>query len=176
MGVTDETGHSRRVAHSAPRLVGEVHANEDVTGDPNAADDLLLRVLDLGHLFHRNLDLEDIVLHVEALDAVLEVGLHAVLVAGVRVDDEPVAWLGLQLAAERLDRVLVLVRLVVGLRSRLVGRLSDDHSIGGVDGSIDIAVHRDVFGCSNVRICTLGVGHDGVDDLFRRLDRLLRHG
>ena len=39
----------------------------------------------MGHL-----DLEDVVLHVQGLDAGLEVGLDAVLVAGVGVDDVPV--------------------------------------------------------------------------------------
>ena len=47
----------------------------------------------------------DVVLHVEGGDAVLEVGLHPVLHAGVGVDHEPVAGLGAQRLAELLERV-----------------------------------------------------------------------
>ena len=106
MGVADEAGDARGVPDGAPGLVGEVHADQHVAGDPDAADQLALAVLDLGDLFHGDLDLEDVVLHVEAGDAGLEVGLHAVLVAGVGVDDVPVARLrGAAAALNSADRV-----------------------------------------------------------------------
>ena len=128
MRVADEAGDARRVPDGAPRLVGEVHADEDVAGDPDALDDLALRVLDLHDLLHGDLHLVDEVLHVEALAAVLEVRLHAVLVARVGVDDVPVAQLAAQLRLERGDRVLVDVGLVLGRRPRprlgLVGSTS----------------------------------------------------
>ena len=54
-----------------------------------------------------HLDLEDVVLHVQGLDAALEVGLHLVLVAGVGVHHVPVAGQQPQLGLERADRVLV---------------------------------------------------------------------
>ena len=103
-----------RVAHGAPRLVVEVHPHQDVAGEDLALDLLALAVLDLDDLLGRHLDLEDVVLHVEGLDAALEVGLHLVLVAGVGVHDVPVAELGAQLAAQRLDRVLVLDLALLG--------------------------------------------------------------
>src|SRR6185437_11057922 len=52
VGVTDETGHARRVPDGAPRLVGEVHPDQHVAGHPHPAHLLALAVLDLGHLFH----------------------------------------------------------------------------------------------------------------------------
>ena len=87
----DETGDAGRVAHRAPRLVVELHADQDVAGQHLAVDLLALAVLDLGDLFGGHLDLEDVVADVEVLHAGLEVGLHLVLVAGVGVDDVPVA-------------------------------------------------------------------------------------
>ena len=94
-----------RVPHGGPGLVGEVHADQDVPGQDGALDHLALAVLDLRDLLGGDHDLVDVVLHVEGDDAVLEVGLHPVLHAGVGVHDEPVAGLGPQLAAELLERV-----------------------------------------------------------------------
>ena len=90
-GGADEAGDARGVADRAPRLVVQVHPHQDVAGEHLALDLLALAVLDLGDLFGRHLDLEDVVLHVQGLDAALEVGLHLVLVAGVGVHDVPVA-------------------------------------------------------------------------------------
>src|SRR6478736_1608232 len=78
--VADEPGDPGGVAHGAPRLVGEVHADQHVPGHPDPADQLALTALDLGDLFHRHLDLEDVLLHVQGGDPGLEVGLDAVLV------------------------------------------------------------------------------------------------
>ncbi len=105
VGGAEEAGDPGRVPDRAPRLVGEVHAHEHVGGDPDPADLLLLPVLDLGHLLHGDLDLVDVLLHVEGGDARLEVGLHAVLVAGVAVHDEPLPRGAAQLGAQLLDRV-----------------------------------------------------------------------
>src|ERR671922_12684 len=45
---------------------------------------------DLHHVLHRDVDAEDLVLHLHRVDPRLEVRLHLVLVARVRVDDVPV--------------------------------------------------------------------------------------
>lgn len=93
------------MADGAPGSVGQVHADQHVSGNAYAVDDLALRVLDLDDFFHRNLDLEDVIFHVQGLDAGLEVGLHAVLVACVGVDDVPVTFLAAQLGLEFLGRI-----------------------------------------------------------------------
>src|SRR6478609_5032639 len=122
VGVADEPGDPGGVAHGAPRLVGEVHAHQDVPGHPDPAHQLALAALDLGDLFHRHLDLEDVLLHVQGGDPGLEVGLDAVLVTRVGVHDVPVAELARQVVLERLDRVdgLEQVAVLVGRQGELV--------------------------------------------------------
>ncbi|MNI70255.1 hypothetical protein D3C73_1260570 [compost metagenome] len=93
------------MADRAPGGVRQVHADKDVAGNADAVDDLALRVLDLDDLFHGHLDLEDVIFHVQGLDAGLEVSLHAVLVTGVGVDDVPVTFLAAQLALEFFSRI-----------------------------------------------------------------------
>ena len=119
----DEAGHAGGVAHRAPRLVVELHADQDVARQHLAVDLLALAVLDLGDLFGRNLDLEDVVADVEVLHAGLEVGLHLVLVTGIGVDDKPVARLAAQLSLERVGRIeLLLGHLGDGFRRLSVRR------------------------------------------------------
>ena len=65
MTVSDESGHAGRTAHGSPRLICEIHANEYVSGELCTAHQFALPGLDLDDLFHRNFDLEDVVLHVE---------------------------------------------------------------------------------------------------------------
>jgi hypothetical protein len=67
------------------------HPDQDVAGEHLLLHLLALAALDLGHLMHRDLDLEDVVLHVQGLGAALQVALDAVLVAGVGVHHVPVA-------------------------------------------------------------------------------------
>ena len=50
---------------------------------------MALALADLDLVLHRDEDLEDPILHAHRLDAMLEVGLDLVLVAGVRVDHVP---------------------------------------------------------------------------------------
>src|SRR6478672_6466164 len=165
VGVADEAGDTRGVAHGAPALVGEVHADQDVAGHPDATDQLALAVLDLGDLLHGDLHLEDVGLHVEAGHARLEVGLHAVLVARVGVDDVPVTLLAAQGVLELLDRVGGLGRLS-GL-GRL-GRLGGRGSLGGLNSLGGLG--DDVAGLRRSRL--LDGGLDDVDvstALARRL-------
>ena len=110
-----------RVADRAPRLVVEIHPDQDVAREDLALHLLALAVLDLDDLFGRHLDLEDVVLHVQGLDAALEVGLHLVLVAGVGVHDVPVAELGAQLACAAPRPGPRPRRRLAGSSARLVG-------------------------------------------------------
>src|SRR6266702_5057379 len=108
-GPADETGHTGGVANDRPGLVGEVHPHQDVAGKHLLLDLLPLAALDLGHLVHRDLDLEDVVLHVERLDPALQVGLHPVLVTRVGVHHVPVAREHAELTLELLARVVRLL-------------------------------------------------------------------
>src|SRR5580765_6460791 len=72
-GRPDETGDARGVADRSPRVVGQVHPDEDVAREDLALHLLALAVLDLDDLFGRDLDLEDELLHVQRRDPALEV-------------------------------------------------------------------------------------------------------
>src|SRR6185437_3902637 len=100
-----EPGYPGGVTHRGPGLVGEVHPDQDVAGEHLLLHLLPLAALDLGHLMHRDLDLEDVVLHVQGLGAALQVALDAVLVAGVGVHHVPVARQLPQLGGVDLDRI-----------------------------------------------------------------------
>src|SRR3954451_22140004 len=141
VGRADEAGNARSVLDRRPRLVGEVHADEDVAREDLRLHDLALALLDDGLVLGRHLDLEDVVLHVERGDPGLEVGLHLVLVAAIGVDDVPVAGEDAQPVTERLDRIFVLVGLgrlrgggvATGLRDlRDLRALRSDESRGGL--------------------------------------------
>ncbi len=93
------------MADGAPGGIRQVHPDQDVTRDADAVDDLALSVLDLNDFLHRNLDLEDVIFHVQGLDAGFKVGLDAVFVAGVGVDDVPVTLLAAQLGLELVGRI-----------------------------------------------------------------------
>ena len=131
--VPDEAGHRRGVPHGGPRLVGEVHADQDVTGEDGPLDQLALAVLDLRDLLGRDDHLVDVVLHVERGDPVLEVGLHPVLHAGVGVHHEPVTRLGAQRLAELLQRVGG-GRVDVGLDVGLGGLVEGGGGLGRLGG------------------------------------------
>src|SRR4051795_2371813 len=159
----DEAGDARGVLDRGPRLVGEVHAHQDVAGEHLRLHDLALALLDDRLVLGRALDLEDVVLHVERGDPGLEVGLHLVLVAGVGVHDVPVAGQDPQPVTEGLDRVFVLSRLG---RHGAVGR--------GLDGRLgDLRRDergRDLSGC----VSGLGrLGGLGRDVVLGRIGRRL---
>jgi hypothetical protein len=107
VGVAHEAGDAGGVPDGAPGGVRQVHADQDVAGDADAVDDLALGVLDLNDFLHGHLDFEDVIFHVQGLDAGLQVGLHAVFVTGVGVDDVPVTFLAAQLGLELLGGVNV---------------------------------------------------------------------
>jgi hypothetical protein len=146
------------------RIVGQVHAHQDIAGELVLTDGLAVAVLDLDDLFLRHLGLVDVVLDVERDRALLQVGLHPVLVPGVGVDDVPLAGGEPQLLAERGDGVdldlVVLGDLGLGLFGRLDSRgllVRDDGQrrlLGGPAGC--------VVGLLGLVVVPIGV----VDDLL----------
>ena len=101
----DEAGDTRRVAHHVPRVVVEGHAHEQVAGEHLLLHDDLATALELDDVLHRDDDLVDALLDVHGLHPAGEVLLHLVLVARVRVHDEPVTG---AVVGARLTRTVVL--------------------------------------------------------------------
>src|SRR6516225_1674017 len=123
----NEAGDPGGVADHRPGFVGEVHPDQDVAGEHLLRDLLPLAALDLDHLVHRDLDLEDVVLHVQRLGPALQVGLHPVLVTGVGVDHVPLAGQLPQLGGELGDRV----RLARAVRGRAVAVYGGARAVHG---------------------------------------------
>src|SRR5271166_3951915 len=116
----DEAGHARCVADHRPGLVRQFHPHQDVAGQDLLRDLLPLAALDLGHLVNGDLDLVDVILHVERGDAALQVGLHPVLVTRVGVHHVPVPGEHAKLALELLPHVVG--RFLLGVRRGLIQR------------------------------------------------------
>ena len=102
-----EAGDAGRVAHHVPRVVVEGHAHQQVAGEHLLLHDDLPAVLELDDVLHRDDDLEDLFLDVHRTDAAGEVLLDLVLVARVRVHDEPVAGPVVRTGLPRLDLVVI---------------------------------------------------------------------
>ena len=101
----DERRHAGRSLDDRPRVVVQVHVDEDVAGQHALLDLHLLAVLGLDHLLGRDDDATEPRLLVHRDDPVLEVGLHLVLVPGVGVDHVPVEhWLSLLVTARAARR------------------------------------------------------------------------
>ena len=88
---TDETGDIRGISDHVPTLIRHHHVHEHVTREELTLllDRLILFKDDL--LLFGNDDSEDVVLHTESLDALLDGLLHTVLVSRVRVHDIPIS-------------------------------------------------------------------------------------
>ena len=84
-----EAGHARRIADDEPGFRVEDHLHEHVAREDLLLDGDTLSAADLDLVLLGHQDLVDLVFHAHGLDAVLEVGLDLLLVAGVRVDDVP---------------------------------------------------------------------------------------
>src|SRR5215207_9401603 len=89
VGAADEARDARGVADDEPAVGVEDHLDQDVARVDLLLDRMALPLANLDLILHGDEDLEDLVLHAHGLDAVLEVGLDLVLVAGVGVDDVP---------------------------------------------------------------------------------------
>src|SRR3954452_14187045 len=85
----DESGHARRVLHDRPGVVVQVHVHEHVAREHALLGLDLLPVLRLDHLLGGDDDAAEPLALAHRLDPVLEIGLHLVLVPGIRVDDIP---------------------------------------------------------------------------------------
>ena len=114
----DEAGDAGRVANDVPGVVVELAAHEQVAGEHLAAHHDPLAVLELDDVLGGDDDLEDPVLHVHGGDAVLEVRLHLVLVAGVGVHDVPLAGTVVR-ALDRDDLVVVVALASSSSRSSM---------------------------------------------------------
>lgn len=136
MGVTHEPGNGWRVPHQGPRILVEVHADQNIPGDAHALDVLRLAILDLADFLHGHLHLEDVLtaglpLAYRIVAATLQVLLHALLVAGIGVDDVPLAQLATQVLTELLVGILLLLsfgRVCIG---RGIGSLDLIHDLAG---------------------------------------------
>ena len=106
MLVAHEAGDSGGLLDDTVRGLVEVHADDRVAGDAHVAHALLRGATVFHDVLIRDLDGEDVVFHVLRGDALLEVCLHLALVAGVGVDDVPVAGGHVELAAQLGDRFL----------------------------------------------------------------------
>ena len=106
MLVAHEAGDGRGLLDDAVRSLVEVHADDGVARDAHVAHALLRVAAVLHDILIRDLDREDVVFHVLRGDALLEVRLHLALVAGVGVDDVPVAGGHVELAAQLGDGLL----------------------------------------------------------------------
>src|SRR3954454_14700229 len=85
----DEAGDARRVLDDRPGVIVQVHVHEHVAGKHALLCLHLLAVLGLDHLLGRDDDAAEARALPHRLDAVLEIGLDLVLVAGIGVDDVP---------------------------------------------------------------------------------------
>jgi hypothetical protein len=85
----DEAGHAGRVLHDRPGVVVQVHVHEHVAGQDALLGLHLLAILRLDHLLGGDDDAAEPRPLSHRLDAMLEVGLHLVLVPRVCVDDVP---------------------------------------------------------------------------------------
>ena len=105
--VAHEGGHTRGFTDDGPSGVIEFGADEDVARQQLALHNLLLAVLVLEHLLNRNDNLKDRVLDLEGLGTHVQVGLYLVFVAGIALNDVPLARLLLQLAGKRTQALAV---------------------------------------------------------------------
>src|SRR5690606_5593968 len=121
----DETRHAGGVAHGVPGVVVEDHPDQEVAGEDLARHGDLAASLELDHVLHGDVNLEDLVLHVHGLDAGLEVGLDLVLVPRVGVDHVPVAG-----EVVRAEGPGLLLRLIAGGRPFVRRRVRGGCGVG----------------------------------------------
>src|SRR5262245_38084879 len=88
-GGTGEARDAGRVLDDGPAVVVEIHVDEHVAGQDPLLGLHLLAFLRLDHLLRGHDDTPEALALAHRVDAVLEVGLHLLLVAGVGVDDVP---------------------------------------------------------------------------------------
>src|SRR5579859_4674568 len=110
-----EAGDAGRVAHHVPRVFTHDHLHQQIAREDAALHRAPLAVLDLDLFFGGHHHVENLALHAHRIDALLEVVAHLVFIAGIAVDDEPVAAVLRRLAELRPRRLRPLAqRLSVG--------------------------------------------------------------
>ena len=162
------------MTNRTPGLVIEVDAHQHVPGQFHPAHLLLLALAELPDVLLRHLSLEDPVLEVHRLAAVLDVLLDALLVTGVAVDHVPVALSELQTLAQ-VHLVLGLLDDLNGCLSRdLAGRLVDGHRIGNDLAGLRIDRHLGLADLCGSLVegseGRSGLGSLSLDRHFLRLD------
>ena len=100
-----------------------------------------MTLLHLVDLLHRHLNLEDVIFHVQRVDAVLEILLDSLFVSGVGVQHIPFAWQAPDPLADGVLRAFFLVvfsRGVLGIRT-VSRRVLNRGLLGGrIVGTIDV--------------------------------------
>ena len=84
-----EAGNARRVLDDVPEIVVEFHLDQNVAGQEDALDGVLLAVAQFCDWLGRDHDAADAILQAEGHNAALERLAHLPLEAGVGVDDVP---------------------------------------------------------------------------------------
>ena len=79
------------MAHDIPRLLVKHHLHKHIAGIKLPGDLTTFPVLDEDPLLHRNQYIEDVFLHPHRLYALIQVGLHSILIARVGLYDIPAA-------------------------------------------------------------------------------------
>src|SRR3989344_8669420 len=92
IGGTHESGDLRRIAYHAPRVVGRYHVDKDVAGENLFFHFRLATVLYLDFLFYRYDDIENLLTHAEAINALFEIAGDRILIAGIRVHRVPLPF------------------------------------------------------------------------------------
>ena len=85
----DKAGHLGRGLHQVPGLVVHFHLDEHVAREELALGDGLLTATHLDHLFDRNQDLAEAVLHPGTVDAIDQRALNGLLEARIGVNHIP---------------------------------------------------------------------------------------
>src|SRR3989344_3204136 len=84
-----EAGDPRSVAHHTPGIPVGNHPNEDVAGVDLLFLNHALAALDANLLLGWDNDFENLILHAERLDALIEIALDRVLVSCISMDSVP---------------------------------------------------------------------------------------
>ena len=96
--VSHKGSHTGGVTHHRPGAIVDVHAHQHVPREQFALHQFALTSADFHNLFNGHHNVVDGVLHLQGLGAHIQVSFHFIFVAGVALDDVPVAGEFFQLA------------------------------------------------------------------------------
>ncbi len=89
-----ETSNVGGVTNDIPRILGNIHLDQDVAREDAALHDAAAAILNLDLILLRDNNIEDFLAHVHRVDALAQVFGHTVFVAGVSVDYIPMLSCG----------------------------------------------------------------------------------